>query len=427
MAYKAVNVVRVVVWGMTVGAVARHPQRRAYSFQYTPEWIATGIELAPLTMPLQPEPYVFDNLPVMTFKGLPPLLADSLPDDFGGAIVTAALVDAGVPPSKITALDRLAYQGSRGMGALEYEPAHGPKDKTTTAIKIHDLVEASRKAATGTFLNDTETRAAIVNILAVGTSAGGARAKAVIAYNPATKEMRSGQVPAAAGFEQWLIKFDGLGADKELGTTQDYGRIEYAYSRMAKEAGIDMADCDLLRENGRAHFMTRRFDRVAGNKVHIASLCSMGLLDYKLTGAHSYEQYFDVIETLRLGDDAKAEAFRRMVFNVMSANCDDHTKNLSFTLAKGGQWQLSPAYDLTHAFNPQGEWTYQHLMSVNGKFKNIRHDDVMALADRFMVPRPLYLIDQVTAGLARWKKYAQEAGVSPTEIDRVEKDFNLLD
>lgn len=431
MAYKTVEIVSVNAWGQLVGAVAKHPTLKAYTFQYASEWLKTGVELAPLEMPLRKEPYTFTSLPEATFKGLPPLLADSLPDDFGNAIVTAALVRAGVSKTQITALDRLAYQGARGMGVLEYEPAQGPADKGTTALLIHDLVEASRAALRGSFVDDTEAKAALLNILEVGTSAGGARAKAVISYNAETGEIRSGQVNTAPGFEHWLVKFDGLGEDKELGTSQDYGRIEYAYYLMARAAGIQMMESTLLHENGRAHFMTKRFDRVAGKKVHVSSLCAMGLMDYKQRATHAYEQYFDVMVALNLGEVAREEGFRRMVFNVMAANCDDHTKNFAFMLEENGAWKLSPAYDLTHAHNPKGEWTFQHLMSINGKFGGaddvITESDVLTISDRFLVKNPVKIIDEVREALRAWRVFARDAGVGETETRRIEADFNWLE
>lgn len=426
MPYTPVSGIKVFAWGRNVGAVAKHPQRNGYAFQYTPEWIESGIELAPLTMPLQRGSTVFDSLPEATFRSLPPLLADALPDDFGNAIVTASLARQGVSASAITALDRLAYQGARGMGALEFRPTRGPRAQKSTAIKLQELVLASRQALTGTFEGDDEAKAALLSILQVGTSAGGARAKAVVAFNPESREIRSGQLEAPPGFEHWLIKFDGLGHDRELGQSSSYGRIEFAFYLLATRAGITMTPCRLLEENGRAHFMTRRFDRVDGSKVHVSTLCAMSLMDYKKRGTNTYEQYMDTIDLLRLGDSAKEEGFRRMVFNVMASNCDDHTKNFSFMLPEGGRWQLTPAYDVTHAYNPKGEWTFQHLCSVNGKFQGITREDCLQLASRFGVPRAKAIIDEVKDALRTWKDAANEAGISEAEADRVSTDFRIL-
>jgi len=318
---------------------------------------------------------------------------------------------------------------ARGMGALEFRPARGPRHIRPTAIELSGLVASSRQALAGKFEGDRETEAAILNLIQVGTSAGGARAKAVIVWNADTHEIRSGQLPAAPGFDYWLVKLDGVGRDSELGTGSHYGRIEYAYSLMAKAAGIDMSECRLLEENGRAHFMTRRFDRHNGDKLHAQTLCAMQHLDYKQRGSHDYSQYLQTIQALNLGLDALQQGFRRMVFNVLAANCDDHSKNLSFLLpppSGDGKWRLSPAYDVTHAYNPKGEWTYQHLMSVNGRFSKISRDDLFAVGDRFLVPQYREVIREVVAAVAQWPGFAKTAGVPLTEIAAVAADFPAL-
>ncbi len=267
------------------------------------------------------------------------------------------------------------------MGALEFRPARGAHKGSSAPIKMKDLVEEARRVVQGTFSVDHEAKAALANIIKVGTSAGGARAKAVIAWNPATDEVRSGQFDAAPGFEHWLLKFDGVGKDEELGTGEGYGRIEFAYYLMATAAGIRMSDSRLLEENGRAHFMTKRFDReVIGGKTlkhHIQTLCAINHLDFRQHGTHDYSQLFMTASELGLDDDALNQIFRRMAFNVMGRNCDDHTKNFGFILRQGQPWNLSPAYDVTHAYNPRGKWTYQHLMSVNQKFKDISKADLL--------------------------------------------------
>jgi serine/threonine-protein kinase HipA len=282
----------------------------------------------------------------------------------------------------------------------------------------------------GSLHGDVEAQAALANIIRVGTSAGGARAKAVIAWNPSTDELRSGQFDAAPGFEHWLLKFDGVGGEAELGLGADYGRIEYAYHRMAVAAQIEMMPCRLLEENGRAHFMTRRFDReVAEGKTvkhHVQTLCAMDQLDFRQRATHSYSQLFLVIAHQGLDDAALDQAFRRMAFNAMARNCDDHTKNISFRLKQGGSWELAPAYDLTHAYNPTGEWTYQHLMSVNGKFDAITREDLLVEADRFGVPRARGVLAEVRAAVGSWTEFANEAGLSRKVADRVAKDFMLI-
>lgn len=274
----------------------------------------------------------------------------------------------------------------------------------------------------GSIQDDPHASAALRSIIEVGTSAGGARAKAVIAWNPKTKEICSGQVDAKEGFEHWLLKFDGMGVDRELGSTQDYGRIEYAYYLMAIKAGIKMSTSSLLQENGRAHFMTKRFDRSDSNiKHHMQSLCAMSHLDYKKKSTNSYEQLFLTIQQLALGHGAAVEAFRRMVFNVMGRNCDDHSKNFSFLLRQGSSWELAPAYDVTFAHNPKGEWTSQHLMSVNGKYKDFTITDLLTVADRFGIGEAKLLIAEVSAAIKAWPSFAQKAGVNRNEIDRIRK------
>ena len=427
----SVAAVEVRAWGERVGAVALDPRLGYYAFQYAPAWKRSGIELAPLTLPLDgPDVVIFPDLPELTFYRLPGLLADALPDAFGNALIDAWMATHGFAKNEITTLDRLAYMGKRGMGALEFHPERGSHRESSSPLEMQTLVEEARRLIEGNLSVDHEARAAVENILRVGTSAGGARAKAVIAWNPQTNVIRSGQFDAAPGFEHWLLKFDGVGVDAELGTGGDYGRIEYAYYLMARQAGIEMAASRLLEENGRAHFMTRRFDRqiVDGRtfKHHVQTLCGMDHLDFRQRGTHAYAQLFLAITRLKLGDDALDQAFRRMCFNVMARNCDDHTKNFAFLLKQGGTWELSPAYDITHAHNPKGEWTYQHLMSVNGKFNDITRDDLLEEGDRFMVRRPKALVSDVRDAIENWQAHAKEAGLRDATRDRVAADFHLL-
>jgi serine/threonine-protein kinase HipA len=424
--YHPVDLIEVRAWSATVGAVSLDPRLGYYVFEYDPKWRKKGIELAPLTMPIRQTTHVFPSLPDSTFKRLPAMLADALPDDFGNALIDAYLAREGVTKDAITPLDRLAYMGTRSMGALEFKPSRGPRKTKPTAVEISSLVTSSRQALAGKFDGDRDTEAAIMNLIQVGTSAGGARAKAVIAWNPDTKEIRSGQLPTDPGFDYWLIKLDGVGKDHELGTGGHYGRIEYAYHLMAKDAGIAMTECQLLEENGRAHFMTRRFDRQHGTKQHIQTLCAMQHLDYKQRATHDYAQYFQVIQALKLPDTAREEGFRRMAFNVLAANCDDHTKNLSFLMGENDEWQIAPAYDITHAYNPQGEWTYQHLMSVNGKFKDISRRDLQTVGDRFLVPGYNDILRKTAASIARWPEFATAAGLPAKEMQRIQQDFPLL-
>jgi len=426
--YKPVEAIEVRIWGQKVGAVALDPNLRFYVFEYEPNFVKTGIELAPLTMPLAKasEPFVFTDLPEQTYKRLPALLADALPDDFGNTLINGWMAAQGVERDAVTALDRLAYMGVRSMGALEFKPAIGPEAKDSTAIALADLVEGARRAVRGDLGSDASARAVLSQIVSVGTSAGGARARAVVAWNPKTEEIRAGQFDAEDGFEHWLLKFDGMGEDRELGGSQDYGRIEYAYYKMATAAGIRMSPCRLLEENERAHFMTRRFDRDGNRKHHMQTLCAMAHLDYKQKASHDYNQLFQTIDQLRLGYEAKEEAFRRMAFNVMAANCDDHTKNFSFLLRENEGWTLAPAYDVTHAHNPKGEWTSQHLMSVNGRFADITRQDLLAVADRFGIGTAAKVLKQIGDVLMAWPDFAASANVSPKERDRISSHHRIL-
>ncbi|MGH8809082.1 MAG: type II toxin-antitoxin system HipA family toxin [Noviherbaspirillum sp.] len=420
--YKRVDAVSVTIWGKLAGAVALDPKYGYYAFAFDERFRRSGIDLAPLKMPAasSADPQIFMELPEATYKRLPAFLADALPDDFGNALVDRYMAENGISPGEITVLDRLAYMGSRSMGALEFRPQRGPRTRTATAIHLGSLVQEARKAVTGTIDDDDHANAALRSIIEVGTSAGGARAKAVIAWNRDTDEIRSGQAAVPPGFEHWLLKFDGMGTDKELGASADYGRIEYAYHLMAREAGIDMSESRLLHENGRSHFMTRRFDRAGGDtRHHIQTLCAMAQLDYKKKSANGYAQLFTTIKDLNLGHDALVEAYRRMAFNVMARNCDDHTKNFSFRLRQGESWELAPAYDVTFAHNPKGEWTSQHLMSVNGKFKDFTSEDLLAEADRFGVGEAKVVNKRVHAAVKAWPEFARMAGVGEKEIAHI--------
>jgi serine/threonine-protein kinase HipA len=412
--------------------VAPDPRLGCYVFAYDPDWRRTRIELAPLTMLLSdPRPsFAFPELGEPGYRRLPGLLADALPDDFGNALIDAWMSARGVDKRAVTTLDRLAYMGRRGIGALEFRPARGAHRESAEPLEMKGLVEAARRVVHGDLSGDVQAQAALANIIRVGTSAGGARAKAVVAWNPQTSQIRSGQFDAAPGFEHWLLKFDGVGRDAELGGGADYGRIEYAYHRMAEAAGLRMSPCRLLEEGGRAHFMTRRFDRdvVEGRTVkhHMQTLCAMSHLDYKQRATHAYAQLFMTIAQLKLGDEAIGQAFRRMAFNVMAKNCDDHTKNFAFRLRQGGEWELAPAYDVTHAYNPKGGWTYQHLMSVNGRFSGIARADLLAEADRFGVRRPLDALADVRAALDAWPAFARAAGLGDRIIADICADFEPL-
>lgn len=410
------------LWDTVIGAVSLDRGRGIATFQYDPEFIESGIEVAPLMMPLSRKVYEFPGLPQNTFHGLPGMLADSLPDKFGNALIDAWLASQGRTPESFDAVERLCYTGRRGMGALEFTPVIGPKVRTATKIEIDSLVRlasdvlSDRNTLKGNFGGASREKA-LNDILRVGTSAGGARAKAVIAWNPETNEVRSGQVDAGDGFSYWLLKFDGVSGnrDKELDDPKGYGAIEYAYFLMAKEAGITMSDCRLLEENGRRHFMTKRFDRLeSGRKLHMQSLCAMAHYDFNMAAAYSYEQAIQVIRRLSLGMDAVEEQFRRMVFNIVARNQDDHVKNIAFLMDRAGQWFLAPAFDVTYSYNPDGAWTSKHQMTLNGKGDNFTFEDLKTCAKTAMMKngRAKTILAEVTAAVKKWPNFAEKADVA---------------
>lgn len=427
--YKKVEVIKVYIWGKYVGAVALEPSLNYYVFAYDKEFGKSKIELSPLHLPLNTteQPFVFPNLPENTYQRLPAFLSDALPDDFGNALIDRYMAEKGVLKQNISPLDRLAYMGKRAMGALEFKPAYTAVKQKPSVLEMSELVLAARSAVQGDFFSEDHSKTALRNIIEVGTSAGGARAKAVIAWNPKTSEIRSGQVNVPPEFEHWLLKFDGMGLDKELGATQDYGRIEYAYYLMASKAGIQMSPCRLLHEHKRAHFMTQRFDRGLNNtKHHVQTLCAMDHLDYKKKSTNSYEQFFMVMKQLKLDYQSFGQAFRRMIFNIIARNCDDHTKNVSFLLKENSNWELAPAYDVTFAHNPKGEWTHQHLMAVNGKYKDFTIKDVMTFADRFGIGDAKQILAEVSHTIQMWPTFAKEAELNKDSIEYIRKLFWTL-
>ena len=416
------TVAEVKLWGRSIGAVALADDSETASFEYDPSFVQSGIELAPLMMPLSRRVYSFPSLAQQTFHGLPGLLADSLPDKFGNALINAWLSAQGRSPDSFNAVERLCYTGMRGMGALEYAPAIGPRARKASQIQIDRLVGLaseilSHRNNLNVSLGLKDDDQALKEILRVGTSAGGARAKAVIAWNPVTSEVRSGQVKADPGFEYWLLKFDGVSGnkDKELEDPQGYGAIEYAYYLMATAAGVSMSNCRMLEENGRQHFMTQRFDRLsAGEKIHMQSLGALAHFDYNLAGAYSYEQALMVIRQLGLPMAASEEMFRRMVFNVIARNQDDHVKNIAFLMNKNGSWALAPAFDVTYSYQPSGAWTSSHQMTINGKRDNFDREDFRACAKTASMKRGRAesIIEEVRNVVKNWPDYAEKAGVA---------------
>ena len=429
------TIAEVRLWGRRIAAASWDERGELAAFQYDPEFARSGIEVAPLCMPLALRVYRFPSLPHISFHGLPGLLADSLPDTFGTALINAWLATQGRSPASFNALERLCYIGARGMGALEFAPVSGPRQRRSTTIRVDALVALAsdilaRRTTLEGFIALEDRHRALEDLLRVGTSAGGARAKAIIAWNSVTNEVRSGQVSAPEGFGYWLLKFDGVSGnrDKELEDPKGYTAIEYAYALMARDAGVLMSECRLLEEGGRRHFMTRRFDRTEdGAKIHMQSLAALADLDFNAAGAHAYEQAFEVMRRLRLPMDATEQLFRRMLFNVVARNQDDHVKNIAFLMSPQGEWSLAPAFDLTYAYNPDGQWTSAHQMTINGKRDGFTREDFRTCAATVGLKRGRAetLLDEVRAAVQRWPEHAARAGVRPAQRDQIRSTLRL--
>jgi len=423
------------LWGKTIGAVSLPDGEDVASFEYDAAFAQSGIQVAPIVMPLSRRVYRFPALARQTFHGLPGLLADSLPDRFGNALINTWLASQGRRPDSFNAVERLCYTGSRGMGALEFAPTIGPRTRQSTRIEVDRLVELAseilaHRGRLRTSFSEQDSEHALGDILRVGTSAGGARAKVVIAWNPATNEVRSGQVDVGEGFEYWLLKFDGVSGnrDKELEDPKGYGLVEYAYYRMALECGIEMSECRLFEEHGRSHFMTRRFDRSAdGEKRHMQSLCALAHFDFNLAGAYSYEQALLTMRQLRLPMRAIEQLYRRMVFNIVARNQDDHVKNIAFLMNKSGEWSLAPAFDMTWSFNPAGAWTASHQMTMNGKRDRFTMEDFNACAKVASMKRgrAAKIVAEVQAVVSEWRSFAEQAGVPDPLRDEIHATLHL--
>jgi len=429
------NDARVMLWGSMIGAVTWLEDREIGVFQYAPDFLDSGIELSPLTMPLAEYPYEFPALARNTFKGLPGLLADSLPDRYGSALIDAWLASQGRTAASFHPVERLCYVGIRGMGALEFQPAMGEPSKSRHPVDIPSLLDLAnrilnqRAGLRGVFTGEDD-RNAMNDILRVGTSAGGARAKAILAWNPDTNEFRSGQIDPGDGYEHWLMKFDGVSSalDTEMSAPLGYGKIEYSYYQMARDAGIDMMPCRLHHEGGRSHFMTQRFDRTArGGKRHMQSLGALAHFDYRQPASYAYEQAIQVIRRLDLPRTDMEQLVRRAFFNVVARNCDDHVKNIAFLMNRRGEWSLSPAFDVTYAWNPAGEWTGRHQMSINGKRDGFLRDDLMALAAAAGIkkPRANQMLDRTIDAVRTWPERAGANGVPEKRIHAIETAHRL--
>lgn len=432
------NTAIVNIWGKMAGAVAWDEKSGWASFEYDPAFKRLGWELSPLKMPLSTEQRIY-SFPELrketgssfdTFKGLPGLLADMLPDRYGNELINLWLAQQGRPENSMNPVEMLCFIGKRGMGALEIEPTILKQNVNTFSVEIDSLVEIaskmlSKKEPFVANLKSDEEKA-MREILKIGTSAGGAHPKAVIAYNEKTGEVRSGQTRAPEGFEHWLLKLDGV-SEVQLGATHGYGRVEYAYYLMALDCGIEMMPCRLLEENGRAHFMTRRFDREGSyTKHHIQTFCAMKHFDYNRVNSYSYEQLFQTMRELKLTYAEAEQMFRRMVFNVIARNCDDHSKNFSFILKQGDRWRLAPAYDLCHAYRPGSEWVSRHALSVNGKRENITREDLIVIGRSIRNKKAEEIIDQVNDTVHNWNYYADKAGVDKDKKVSIDKTLISL-
>jgi serine/threonine-protein kinase HipA len=423
-----VDVAEVKIWGELAGAVRWDANKQLASFQYDKNFLQENHDLSPIKMPIIsggriysfPELRKAKNEEVSTFKGLPGLLADALPDKYGNQLINIWLAQEGRPPNSMNPVEQLCFIGSRGMGALEFEPTKLKASNQTFAIEIKNLVDVAQKMLSNrekfeVNIHEDEQKA-MSEMLTIGTSAGGARPKAVIAFNEKTGEVRSGQTKSPKGFEHWLIKLDGV-SDAQFGASHGFGRVEYAYYLMAKDCGIDMMECQLFEENARAHFMTKRFDRGDNNtKHHIQTLCGIQHFDYTNLQGYSYEQLFQTMRMLKMNYPAAAQMYRRMTFNVMATNYDDHTKNFSFRLKQNGNWELSPAYDICYSYDPNNIWVNQHTLSINGKYNEITTSDLLKIAEDNNIKKAKKVIEEIKNTVSNWKEYSMIAKV-PSELN----------
>lgn len=423
------------LWEMLIGAVSWDPSKGFATFEFDREFLEKGLDLSPIKMPIiearrGTARFEFRTLSKETYRGLPGMLADALPDRFGNRIIDAWLARQGRTPESFSSVERLCYTGKRAMGALEFSPIINQAIERSVPVEVSELVELVQKVTKERSklkaIFDREASEALLDIIRVGTSAGGIRPKAVIALNDKTKEVRSGQVDAPDGFDYWVLKFDGI-KDDSLGDPAGYGRIEYAYYKMAMSSGIKMTECRLLEENGRAHFMTRRFDRTKDKgKLHMQSLCAVAHFDFNDPGAYSYEQAFQIMRELKLPHSDAEQQFQRMVFNVVARNQDDHTKNITFLMDKSGQWHLSPAYDVIYSYNPSGDYTSKHQMSINGKRDDFFKDDLILLGKEINIKSIDRIIDDIVEVVSNWPKLAKDAGVEASRIKSIGKTHRLL-
>lgn len=431
------DVATVKIWGENAGAIVWNREREIGIFEFEPAFLKKNIRLSPfLISESNPGVISYPALNKDTYKGLPGFLADTLPDAFGNAVIDAWLARTGRWRTQFSPVQRLCYTGTRGMGALEFHPALPRYITRNTHIEIQELVELasfvlSDRNTFSTVLgsSDSEKENALSSIMSVGTSAGGQRPKAVLAIHPVTKRILSGQINAPKGYEHWLLKFDGVrpGVSGEVrADPQGFGIIEYAYYLMAKACGITIMESKLLHENGRSHFMTKRFDRDPnGDKIHFLSLCGMAHFDYRMAGYYSYEQLFDVMRTIRLPHSDATQQYRRILFNIIARNQDDHTKNIAFILDKSGTWRLSPAFDVTYSHNPDGEWTSMHQMTVGGKRDNFTKEDLINVGRLIKIQKPSLIIDEIVDIISGFRNFARDAGLDNKRALAIEKELRL--
>ncbi len=432
-----VDVAEVKIWGELAGAIRWDESEHLGYFQYDAKFIQKNWDLSPVKIPISQGSRIY-SFPELrsersetesAFKGLPGLLSDALPDRYGNKLINTWLVKQGRPENSMNPVEKLCFIGTRGMGALEFEPAHHKAETTSIALELDSLLEVAKKMLNEreAFLNSLkkDEEKAMMEILKIGTSAGGARPKAVIAYNVKTKEVRSGQGNVPRGFEHWLLKLDGVSGE-QFGESSGWGRVEYAYYLMAIDSEIEMRECQLLEEHGRAHFMTKRFDREGNIKHHLQSLCGLQHYDFNDMYGYSYEQLFQTMRLLRLTYPEAEQMFRRMVFNVLATNYDDHTKNFSFILKKDEAWKLAPAYDLCFSFDPSNYWVNKQTLSVNGKRLGITKDDLLTIARDNNIKRGKKIIEDINSVVKSWTKYAKEAEVRVDLKERISSHLNTF-
>ena len=418
------NLAEVRLWGEQVGALAYDPATGISTFEYAPDWHEGGTDIAPIHMPLSAQKYQFPGLNRETWRGLPTVFADALPDDFGNAVIDAWLARNGRDPGSFTPLERLLYIGTRAMGALEFEPAITRAAGNSDQLELTSLIEMAqhiidqRSSLAASVKPQQRNNNAMTALFQVGTSAGGARAKALVAVNKDRTELRSGQMEAPEGFEHYLLKFDGVEEHKidseAFGDPKGFGRMEYAYYLMARDAGVAMSPSELLIDGPRAHFMTQRFDRNGNNKIHYVSLCAMDHADYKTPGHYSYEQLLSVARQLKLPRSDAIELYRRMVFNVIARNHDDHSKNTGFLLhPNDSQWRLAPAFDVAYSYKKDSPWVHTHQMSINGKRDNFSREDLLAVGSLIgnFKKDANQVIDHIIDVVRQWPRYAHQAEV----------------